>query len=113
MRRNSFHHHVPAEDHVLQPQCHMSRAMSRQMDDLKRTKLHIPGFVGEVNGNGLIKGLGKTGNAEELLTRLFSETSIGQERSEAATRQRHVRRESTRPSAHPIPDIQSLPWSKV
>src|SRR5574341_1887044 len=88
MRRDTFHHHVTAEDYIVQPHGHMSRTMPGQMDQLERADTHVAGFVGEIHGHRLVEGFGEAINAEELITRLFSETRFGEERGEAATNQR-------------------------
>jgi hypothetical protein len=44
------------------------------MDHLKWAQLLVRGLECEIDWNGLIDSLGKTVDAEELVTRLFSET---------------------------------------
>src|SRR5258706_3930440 len=85
MRCNAFDDHITAEDDIIESHRNVTGTMPRQMDYFKWTDAHVHGFVGKVNGNGMVEGFGRTINVEELITRLFSETSFGEEGSEAAT----------------------------
>src|SRR5258705_12648795 len=83
MRCNIFDDHITAEDDIIESHRNVTGTMPRQMDYFKWTDAHIHGFVGKVNGNGMVEGFGRTINVEELITCLFSETGFGEEGSEA------------------------------
>src|SRR6266545_7116946 len=85
VRRESLHDHIPAKDDVLQADRHMAGTMPRQMDEVQCAELHVYGFIREIDRNGLVDGFCKTVHAEDLITRLFSETGVSQERSETAS----------------------------
>src|SRR5215510_6128547 len=85
MRRDTVDNHIPTKDDIIQPNRDMAWTMSGQVDHLKWTYTHLRCFISKINWNRLIKGFCKTVDTEELITRLFSETCFGQERSEATT----------------------------
>ena len=87
MRRDTFHNHVAAKDHIIQADRNMTGTVPGQMDQLEGADPHTYSFVGEVYGDGMIDRLRKSINAEDLVTRLFSESRVGQEGSETPTKQ--------------------------
>src|SRR6185436_5968419 len=66
----------------------MTGAMPGQMNDFKWTDTHVHGFVGEINGNGLVDGFRKAVDVEQRFSFLFSEPSFGEERGEALAGER-------------------------
>src|SRR6476620_8828742 len=90
MRSHSFHHHIPAKDRLVQADGNVTRRMPGQMDELKRTELHVHGFVSEINGNGLVDGFAKTVEAEELFTSILGESRLGEKRCETPSSQCQV-----------------------
>src|SRR5258706_1046928 len=88
MRSGSFYDHIAAEDNIVQTHRNVTGTMPGQMDHLEWTDVHVQRFVGKINGDGLVDGFGEAVNAKELITRLFSETSFGEEGSEATTDER-------------------------
>src|SRR5688572_8255940 len=90
MRRDTFHDHIAAEDDIFKPNRHMTRTMPGQMYDFKGTNTQVHGFIGEINRNGTIDGFCKTVDGEERFRFLFSESSFGEERSEASAGEREA-----------------------
>ena len=87
MRRDSFHDHIAAKDDIVQADRNMTGTMPGQMDQFKWANTHVNIFICEINRDRTIDGFRKTVDTEEMFTLLFSETSVGEERSEAATDQ--------------------------
>src|SRR6185503_9633056 len=85
MRRDTFYDHIATKNDIVKSHRHMTRTMPGQVDHIQMTNLHVTGFVGKVHRDGLVEGLRKTVNAEELIPRFVSEAAFSQESSETTT----------------------------
>src|SRR5688572_13279887 len=85
MRCDTFYDHIATKNDIVKPHRHMSCTMPGQVDHIKKTNLHVAGFVRKVHRDGLVKGFRKTVNAEELIPRFVGEATFRQESFETAT----------------------------